>query len=90
MLDDKIGAYWDAYQVSKQGVAAMASLIAREYADTTLRVNGFNPGKTRTALQTRAYPAADENDELPSPESHVNTFLYLMSDAADVNGLTFG
>jgi NAD(P)-dependent dehydrogenase (short-subunit alcohol dehydrogenase family) len=90
MTDDKPGAYWDAYQVSKQGLVAMAGLLAREYEGSNLRVNCFNPGKTRTALQVRAYPAADENDRLPTPERHINTFLYLMSNEVLENGATFG
>lgn len=89
MVDDKSGAYWDAYQVSKRGLAAMAQLLACEYAGSNLRVNSFNPGKTRTGLQLRAYPAADENDRLPTPQDHVNTFLYLMSAVSDENGETF-
>jgi NAD(P)-dependent dehydrogenase (short-subunit alcohol dehydrogenase family) len=89
MIDDKSGAYWDAYQVSKQGLAAMAGLMAREYEGSNLHVNCFNPGKTRTGLQIRAYPAADNNDQLPLPEDHVDTFLYLMSAAANENGQTF-
>ena len=89
MIDDKTGAYWDAYQVSKQGLVAMAQLLAREYAGSPLRVNCFNPGKTRTGLQLRAYPAADENDTLPAPGDHTDTFLYLMSDASNENGETF-
>jgi NAD(P)-dependent dehydrogenase (short-subunit alcohol dehydrogenase family) len=89
MIDDKTGAYWDAYQVSKQGLLAMAQLLAREYAGSPLRVNCFNPGKTRTALQLRAFPAAGENDALPSPEDHMDTLLYLMSDLATENGEIF-
>ena len=89
MTDDKSGAYWDAYQVSKQALAAMAMLIAREYEGSHVHVNCFNPGKTRTGLQTRAYPAADENEHLPLPESHLNTFLYLMSDRCRENGEIF-
>ena len=89
MIDDKTGAYWDAYQVSKQGVTAMAGLLAREYAGSNVHVNCFNPGKTRTALQIRAYPAADDNDQLPLPQEHVDTFLYLMSNAATENGQIF-
>jgi NAD(P)-dependent dehydrogenase (short-subunit alcohol dehydrogenase family) len=89
MIDDKTGAYWDAYQVSKQGLAAMAGLIAREYAGSNLYVNCFNPGKTRTSLQIRAYPAADNNDLLPVPEDHLDTFLYLMSAEATENGEMF-
>lgn len=89
MSDDKPGAYWDAYQVSKQALDAMAGLLAREYADTNLRFNCFNPGKTRTSLQIRAYPAADENDQLPTPADLVDNFLYLMSDQSSENGETF-
>ncbi len=89
MIDDKTGAYWDAYQVSKQGLAAMAQLLAQEYAGSNLRVNCFNPGKTRTGLQLRAYPAADENERLPSPQDHIDTFLYLMSDTSNENGEIF-
>jgi len=89
MIDDKTGAYWDAYQVSKQGLAAMAGLLAREYAGGQLRINCYNPGKTRTPLQVRAYPAADDNDQLPNPQDHVDAFLYLMSDDCDDNGQIF-
>jgi len=89
MTDDKKGAYWDAYQVSKQGLAAMARLLAREYNGSSLRVNCYQPGKTRTALQLRAFPAADENDQLPLPADHTDAFLYLMSDECQDNGETF-
>jgi NAD(P)-dependent dehydrogenase (short-subunit alcohol dehydrogenase family) len=89
MTDDKTGAYWDAYQVSKQGLAAMARLLAREYEGSPLRVNCYQPGKTRTALQLRAFPAADENDRLPLPTDHADAFLYLMSDECQSNGETF-
>jgi hypothetical protein len=40
-------------------------------------------------LQIRAYPAADDNDQLPLPQDHVDTFLYLMSAAANENGQIF-
>jgi NAD(P)-dependent dehydrogenase (short-subunit alcohol dehydrogenase family) len=89
MTDDKTGAYWDAYQVSKQGLAAMARLLAREYEGSPLRVNCYQPGKTRTALQLRAFPAADENDRLPLPVDHADAFLYLMSDECQSNDETF-
>jgi NAD(P)-dependent dehydrogenase (short-subunit alcohol dehydrogenase family) len=89
MIDDKPGAYWDAYQVSKAGLAAMARLLAHEYEGSKLRVNCVNPGKTRTSLQLAAFPAADDNDELPLPEDRVRTFLYLMSDHSVENGEIF-
>ena len=89
MIDDKPGAYWDAYQVSKQGLAAMADILAREYEGSNLHVNCFNPGRTRTGLHIRAFPAADDNDQLPLPEQHIDTFLYLMSEESRENGVTF-
>ena len=89
MVDDKPTAYWDAYQVSKQGLQAMALLLAREYSGSSLRVNCFNPGKTMSPLQLRAYPGAGDNESLPRPEDHASTFVYLMSDASDENGQVF-
>jgi len=89
MTDDKSGAYWDAYQVSKRGLAAMAELLANEYDGGSLRVNCVNPGKTRTALQMRAFPAATDNDTLPTAEERIAVFIYLMSDASRENGALF-
>ena len=89
ITDDKKTAYWDAYSVSKQGVAAMAQLLAAEFKGSSLHVNCVNPGKTKTALQIRAFPAAADNDSLPTPEDHVNMFLYLMSNALQENGDIF-
>lgn len=89
MTDDKSGAYWDAYQVSKHGLKAMAGLLASEYEGSNLHVNWFNPGKTRSGIQIRAYPAADENEKLPTPDAHIKTFLYAMSDQLKENGAEF-
>jgi NAD(P)-dependent dehydrogenase (short-subunit alcohol dehydrogenase family) len=89
MTDDKSGAYWDAYAVSKQGISAMATLLANEYEGSALHVNCVNPGKTKTGLHLRAYPAADGNETLPGPETHVDIFLYLMSEGLNENGKCF-
>lgn len=86
MTDDKVGAYWDAYSVSKQGLAALALNIAAEYAGSNIYVNCFNPGKTKTSFQIRAFPAADGNEKLPLPEHHTKTFLYLVSDVLKETG----
>ncbi len=88
ITDDKKTAYWDAYTVSKQGVVAMAQLLAAEFEGSSLHVNWVNPGKTRTALQLSAFPAAD-NNLLPVPADHVKLFLYLMSDELEENGDSF-
>ena len=89
MVDDKKGAYWDAYLVSKKAVAAMADLLAVEYEGSSIHINCVNPGKTKTALHLRAYPAADENATLPGPEVHGDLFLYLMDPGLVENGACF-
>jgi len=89
ITDDKKTAYWDAYSVSKQGVTAMAQLLAAEFEGSSLHVNRVNPGKTNTAMQVQAFPAAHDNDSLPTPEDHTSMFVYLMSDDLKENGVCF-
>jgi len=89
MTDNKTGAYWDAYGVSKQGLVGMVNLLANEYEGSSVHVNCVNPGKTKTGLHLRAYPAADINETLAGPEVHVNMFLYLMSENLNDNGKCF-
>ncbi|MBT3206490.1 MAG: SDR family NAD(P)-dependent oxidoreductase [Gammaproteobacteria bacterium] len=89
MTDDKFGAYWDAYAVSKGAVNSMMSILATEYDGSPLFVNAVNPGKSRTALHIRAFPASSKNDGLPKPEQHSDLFLYLMSNELDQTGFCF-
>jgi NAD(P)-dependent dehydrogenase (short-subunit alcohol dehydrogenase family) len=79
-------AYWGAYAVAKSGLEGLAETLADELESTHVRVNLVNPGATRTRMRARAYPA--ENPEtLPTPESHVPPFLYLLGPASrDVRG----
>ena len=67
----------------------MADLLAAEFDGSSVHINSFNPGKTRTGLQVRAYPAAESNKDLPAPDEHSNVFLYCMSPLCDQNGITF-
>ena len=89
MTDNKTGAYWDAYNVSKQALLTMTFNIAAEYEDSNIHINCFSPGKTNTAFQIRAFPAADENQELPLPEDHTRIFLYLVSDKLEKTGTCY-
>ncbi len=50
-----------------------------------VRVNSLNPGGTRTAMRRAAYPSEDPQS-VPSPETHMDLYVYLMSD--DSSGVT--
>ncbi len=89
MTDDKFGAYWDAYAISKSAVNGMMQTLSAEYEGSNLFVNAVNPGKSKTALHIRAYPAGPDNDKLPDPSVHKDLFLYLMSDQLNECGTNF-
>jgi NAD(P)-dependent dehydrogenase (short-subunit alcohol dehydrogenase family) len=80
-------AYWGAYAVSKFGIEGLSQVLADETRDATrIRVNCINPGATRTAMRTKAYPGEDPR-RLPEPASLMPTYLYLMGpDSRGVTG----
>ncbi len=89
MTDDKFGAYWDAYAISKSGIDGLMQTLSAEYEGSQLFVNTINPGRSRTAMQIRAFPASNQNDGLPKPEQHSDLFSYLMSNELDKTGFCF-
>jgi len=71
-------AYWGSYAVSKFAVEGMMQVLAAELKNTSaIRVNSLNPGATRTGMRRAAYPAEDPGT-LPTPESLVPAYLYLL------------
>lgn len=72
-------AHWGAYAVSKFATEGMAQVLADEYENSSLRVNVINPGATRTAMRSKAYPAEDSS-KLKTPAEIMPVYLYLMSD----------
>ncbi|MEQ9068663.1 MAG: YciK family oxidoreductase, partial [Gimesia chilikensis] len=51
-------AYWGAYAVSKFATEGLMQVLAEELEQTSsIRVNSFNPGATRTNMRREAYPA---------------------------------
>jgi NAD(P)-dependent dehydrogenase (short-subunit alcohol dehydrogenase family) len=54
-------AYWGPYAVSKAALDTLARTYAAETASTTVRVNLFNPGATRTRMRAAAMPGEDPN-----------------------------
>ena len=83
-------AYWGGYAVSKFAIEGMMQVLAEECENTSnIRVNSINPGATRTAMRTSAYPA-EKPDTLRHPEEIVAAYLYLMgSDSLNDNGQAF-
>jgi len=80
-------AYWGGYAVSKFATEGMMQVLADELAATSgIRVNSINPGATRTEMRAAAYPA-ENPATLPTPESLIPAYLYLMSAAsANIHG----
>jgi NAD(P)-dependent dehydrogenase (short-subunit alcohol dehydrogenase family) len=81
-------AYWGAYAVSKFGIEGLTQVLAAELENLTgIRVNALNPGKARTRMRRRAYPA-EPLEELPLPESLTGPYLALLGPAS--RGVTGG
>ena len=49
-------AYWGTYSVTKAALDMMVKIYAAEVATTPIRVNLFNPNRTRTSMRAEAYP----------------------------------
>jgi NAD(P)-dependent dehydrogenase (short-subunit alcohol dehydrogenase family) len=64
---NKCMPYWGPYAVSKAALEAIAKTYAAETATTSIRVNLFSPGPTRTKMREQAMPGEDPMT-LPSPE----------------------
>ena len=72
--------FWGAYAVSKAGLESVRAMWFEELeGEANIRFNSVNPGRMRTAMRAAAYPAEDPNT-LPSAESVIGPFLYLLSE----------
>lgn len=58
-LAQKRWAYWAGYSMTKSALEAMVSVYAKECAETSMRVNCFSPGPTRTDMRAKAMPGED-------------------------------
>lgn len=74
-------AYWGAYSVAKAGLENLAEVLADELESTAIRTNVVNPGRTRTRMRRRAYPA-ENPASVPPPEHAVPAYLYLLGGAS--------
>ncbi len=82
-------AYWSAYAISKAGLEMMARIYAEETAKTAVRVNIYDPGRTRTRMRASAFPGEDEST-VPPPESHGDRFVDLAAADCALHGAIVG
>ena len=83
-------AYWGAYSISKAGTDNLMQIMADELeTNTPIRVNSVDPGVVATRIRRLAFPAEDATS-LPSTESVMPTYLYLMGpDSKNETGQVF-
>ncbi|HWM81030.1 MAG TPA: SDR family NAD(P)-dependent oxidoreductase [Pseudolabrys sp.] len=60
--------YFGAYAVSKAGLDMLVRTYAAEVASSPVRVNLFNPGRTRTKMMAVAFPGLDPQTLPPAEE----------------------
>ncbi len=84
-ISRRIIPYWSAYAASKAALDMMVGVYAAESAHTSLRVNLYNPGPTRTGMRKDAFPG--ENPEtVPAPEAHTEALIQLALPCCQMNG----
>ena len=74
-------AFWGPYQASKAGLEGLVYAWADENEKTSLRVNMFDPGATRTQMRADAMPGEDPMT-LPAPEE-VAAHMVAMLEASE-------
>lgn len=73
-------AYWGAYGLAKQGLAALVRQLSAETDQTPVRVCGLEPGPMRTDLRARAY-ADEARLRVPGPAAYAAACVHLLSPA---------
>lgn len=85
-----LDAYWGGYAISKSALNAYAKLQSQEWRDEKpYRINLITPGPINSPLRSRTHPGEDR-DLLPSVNSLLPTYLYLLSDSSQhISGENF-
>jgi NAD(P)-dependent dehydrogenase (short-subunit alcohol dehydrogenase family) len=78
-------AYRGPYGVSKAALEALARTFAAETASTSIRVNLFNPGPTRTGMRAAMMPGEDPMT-LPSLEDVADKIVALTLPSVSETG----
>ncbi len=78
-------AYWGAYAASKAALENLMQTLADELDNTSVRVNSYNPGGTRTAMRAQAYPAEQPSSVKPV-DALMPALTYLLSPLNALHG----
>jgi NAD(P)-dependent dehydrogenase (short-subunit alcohol dehydrogenase family) len=81
-------AFWGPYAASKAAVETLTRSWADETKNMPLRVNAFDPGRTRTAMRAQAVPGEDPMT-LPHPSEIAAKILPLASPGLTETGLIY-
>jgi NAD(P)-dependent dehydrogenase (short-subunit alcohol dehydrogenase family) len=81
-------AFWAPYAASKAAVEALTRSWADETRNMALRVNAFDPGRTRTAMRAQAMPGEDPNT-VPHPSEIAAKLIPLASPSLTETGLIY-
>ena len=82
-LDDlaRVGnAFWGGYGVAQHGLAALVPMLARELANTSVRISALQPGPMRTGLRAKAY-VDDADRDARDPALYAGASVELLSSA---------
>ena len=81
-------AFWAPYAASKAAVETLARSWADETRNMALRVNAFDPGRTRTAMRAQAVPGEDPST-VPHPSEVAAKMLLLANPSLTETGLIY-
>lgn len=81
-------AFWGPYAASKAALEALVNCYADEVENTSVRVNLFDPGATRTEMRFKAMPGEDPAT-LPSPDDVASVVPGLLAEGFAEHGKRF-
>jgi NAD(P)-dependent dehydrogenase (short-subunit alcohol dehydrogenase family) len=81
-------AYTGVYGATKAALNALVQTYAAETVTTSVKVNAFNPGPTRTRMYASGWPGADQN-ALPPPEDVAKAAVPLCLPDCAVSGQVY-
>jgi NAD(P)-dependent dehydrogenase (short-subunit alcohol dehydrogenase family) len=76
---------WGAYSVSKAGLEALTTVLAKELKPTGIVVNMVDPGSVRTRMRTEALRGEDDL-KAADPARVAPLFVYLASEECRESG----